>query len=539
MRNLLITLFLSAVLLPGARVWDRNGANPAQASPPVASLSAGSPLGAELIEKIVQREHRFNAEMRHLKPLVETYIQEVTDDPQNPVPVSDHYYLGRLQLDGNLKIHSFTRPSSLPHRLVAKLALLYELQFLPLGFAQMALLDDDFESKYYDFSFVRHEALGDVSCMVFQLQPRANAGKGRFSGTIWVEERDYNIVRFRGIYAPQPANGFYRYLHFDSWRTNVGPNLWLPAYIYSDEPDIKYGVGRSLSFRSQTRLWGYNLHPPTQLQEYTRIEFDTPGISDPADLLQDANPVNSSQQWEAETETRALDRLQVLGLLAAPGNTEKNLQNFIDTLIETNHLDIQGDVHARVLLTSPLESFTVGHTIVVSRGWLDMAPGQATIAAVLAREVSHIALGHDLNNDRILFREEDTVERLRPRRGPEDEDAAHEMTLRLLSNSIYKGDLPEAAWFVGAALEQAPQLKNLVHSLSNLTVEKAATLQGVNDPHPDPSVSREAPLKPALGLDTWNDLLQVVTPGPPDTRKPVPLLLTETPPILRRLQNGE
>jgi len=557
MPNFRITLLASIVLATGLSARGQDSARRVETPPPTVIPDASAPLPDGMLDTMVEREHRFNAEMRHLQPLVETYIQEFKDEPQkDDIPISDHYYLGRLQLDGNLKSHSFLRQSDLPHRIVSKLASLYELQFLPLGFAQMALVDDDFERKYYNFTFAGREILGGVGCLVIHVQPRENAGKGRFSGTIWVEDQDYNIVRFRGIYTPQPVNGFYRYLHFDSWRANVGPNLWLPAYIYSEEPDVKYGVGRVLSLRAQTRLWAYNLRPSTRLQEYTRIEFDTPGISDQAADLEHTNPVESMQQWEIETENRALDRLQALGLLAAEGENENVLQHIVDQLIERNHLDIQGAVRVRVLLTLPLESFTLGHTIVVSRGLLEMLPDQASIATVLAGELSHIALGHNLNNDRVLFREEDTVELLRPKRDPADDNAASKMTLQLLANSSYKDDLPRVATLFRTIEEHAPEIRNLVHlNLVHLgpdpALERGPNLHEVTEHDLNSPVAAAVVTTPSAAalssrrrvdtrLDTWNDVLELMnTNVSVQAAKPDLLQLMEIFPALGRVSTND
>ena len=52
-------------------------------------------------------------------------------------------------------------------------------------------------------------------------------------------------------------------------------------------------------------------------------------------------------------------RLQRAGLLAPDGDVSKVLVTVINNLEITNKLDIQPDVRARVLLTTPLESFTV------------------------------------------------------------------------------------------------------------------------------------------------------------------------------------
>ena len=67
--------------------------------------------------------------------------------------------------------------------------------------------------------------------------PKAKTGNGRFIGRIWVEDQDYNIVRVNGTYSGSSARG--RYLHFDTWRLNLQPGLWLPAYVYSEESDIR------------------------------------------------------------------------------------------------------------------------------------------------------------------------------------------------------------------------------------------------------------------------------------------------------------
>ena len=123
--------------------------------------------------------------------------------------------------------------------------------------------------------------------------------------------------------------------------------------------------------------------------------------------------MEAERMWQHQAEDNAVERLQKIGLLAPPGDVDKVLTTVVNNLIVTNNLDIQPEVRARVLLTSPLESFTIGHTIVVSRGLLDVLPDEASLAMVLARELSHIALGHQLDtkfafNDRMFFADEDT-----------------------------------------------------------------------------------------------------------------------------------
>ena len=122
----------------------------------------------------------------------------------------------------------------------------------------------------------------------------------------------------------------------------------------------------------------------------------------------------AERAWQRQAEENVLDRLQSAGLMAPVGEVEKVLQTVVDNLIITNNLTLEPEVRCRILLTNPLESFTVGHTIIVSRGLLDVLPDEASLAAVLAHELSHLVLGHELDtkyafSDRMIFPDDRTL----------------------------------------------------------------------------------------------------------------------------------
>ena len=359
--------------------------------------SAPPPSFNEVIDRVVQREHLFLAQMRHMHPMVETYLQDLKNDKDGiAYPVKDQYFLGRLDMSDGPEDTSFVGQPGFGHRMIKHLTGLYSLHFLPLGFAQMVILDTDFQKRYYKFTFVRREFLGEVRCLVIDVEPRADSGIARFLGRIWVEDQDYNVVRFNGTYSPHPRTSYY--LHFDSWRLNLRPGTWLPAYVYSEESDLKSGIAKSLHFRAQTRLWGYDLKALTKNSEFTQILVDSPqdasSVKDQSDAAADASPVVAERMWERQAEDNAVEHLQKIGLLAPPGDVDKILLTVVNNLMVTNNIDLQGDIRCRVLLTSPLESFTIGHTIVISRGLLDVLPDEASLAMILAHELSHIVLGH-------------------------------------------------------------------------------------------------------------------------------------------------
>jgi hypothetical protein len=525
------------------------GNSPSAAAP---SLAAAPGSFDQLLDRVVQREHAFVSQMRHMHPLLETYIQSLKPDKELDVaPVSDKYFLGRLDMSHGTDDRSFLGRPGFGHRFMDKLSSLYSVKFLPLGFAQMVIVDEDFQKKYYDFTFVRREFLGEVRCLVIDVQPKPRAGNTRFLGRIWVEDQDYNIVRADGTYSPHPRYGYY--LHFDTWRLNLRPGLWLPAYIYSEESDLKTQMDRKLHYKSQTRLWGYDLQHLAHHEEFTQIQVDSAQtVRDRSETSQDASPVEAERAWERQAEDNALERLQKIGLLAPEGDVDKVLQTVVNNLIITNNLSIVPEVRCRVLLTLPLESFTIGHTIVTSRGLIDVLPDEGALAMVLAHEFSHIALGHRLDtkfafNDRMVFSDEDTFERLNFSRSASDEEAADKKALELLANSPYKDKLASAGLFLKALQARAPELKNLIqphlgNSLGNGKTMRMSTLLTSSPQLQARRTDQVAalPLGSRIKLDPWSNRVELMKTKPiviQSAREKMPFEVTPFFPYLTRFAN--
>jgi hypothetical protein len=509
---------------------------PAQTSPELqlstrdaATQQATATSFDQVVDRAVEREHFFIAQMKQLHPLVETYLQNLKEDKDlgAPVPASDVYFLGRLDMSEGTDDRAFISPTTagLGKRMLSKLSSVYSMKFLPLGFAQMVMLDQDFQRKYYDFTFVRREFLGEVRCVVMDVAPKKDAGKGRFLGRIWIEDQDYNIVRFNGTYYPHPRASYY--LHFDSWRQNLRPGLWLPSLIYSEESDLKYRLGQTLHYKAQTRLWGYNLKDLRRNSEFTEITVDAPqSVQDQSQKAQDATPIEAQRAWERQAEINVLDRLQQIGLIAPEGEIDKVLQTVINNVMVTNNLDIQPEVKCRVLLTTPLESFTIGHTIVMSRGMIDVLPDEASLAMILTHELAHIVLGHHLDtklafSDRMFFPDERTFERMDFARDRGEEEAADKKAVELLNNSPYKDKLSNAGLFLKAVQARAPQLKNLIRahlgdSLLNGDATKMSSLMTAS-PQFDPKKADQVaalPLGGRVKVDPWNNQLELIKTKP-------------------------
>lgn len=519
MRNpkLLVSALLLAIVLPCAANGQDKGASPAP------DKAAQAAMFDQVVDRITSREQENLKELRKYTPVVETYIQNMKLDPNyGPVPDTDKYFLGRMEMsNGGMRNRSYLKQAGFLKKMADTLTSVYSIHYMPLGFMSMIVLDgQSFDRAHYDFKYVRREFLGDVRCLVIDVSPKPRSGQGRFLGRIWVDDQDYNIVRFNGSYGPAPRFG--RYLHFDSWRLNVQPGVWLPAYVYSEESDMPYGFGisRKLRFKAQTRLWGYDETNGNHSSEFSAILVDSK-VQDKSEAAQDASPVQAQREWERMAEDNVLERLTKAGVLAPEGEVDKVLDQVLTNLEVTNKLDIQPEVRARILLTAPLESFTVGHTVVISRGLLDVLPDEASLATVLAHELSHIVLGHRLDtkfafNDRMQFDDEKVFERLRVANSQRDETSADQKAMELLNNSPYKDKLSNAGLFLKQLNERQKDLPNLLRAHLGNSLDMGGRLrmstlmQGAPQlQHRDLDQIAALPLGGRVHVDCWTDRVQL------------------------------
>src|SRR5256885_338846 len=394
-----------------------------------------------------------------------------------------------------------------------------------MGFSWMVFADrQNFDRAHYDFKYDRREFLGEVRCVVFDVKPKSGAGKGMFEGRIWAEDQDFNIVRLNGTYVPRPRNA--EFFHMDSWRLNLVAGYWLPAYIYSEEGDFSYGSKDKLAFKAQSRIWGYDLVKNNREDELTDLKVDA--VKDESAVAQDPSPLEAQREWQQQAEDNVVERLQEAGLLAPSGEVDKVLQTVVNNIEITNNIDLPRPVRCRVMLTSPLETFSVGNTIVISRGLIDTLPDEASLAAVLSHELAHIVLGHNLGskfafNDRMLFTDESTYQNFGFRHVPEEEIAADKKAMELLKTSPYNQKLDTAALFLKELAARGPQLSALLtaHLGNNFTDNKGgvARMAGLLNVGPalDPNKLDQIaalPLGGRVKLNAWDDKVELIKAAP-------------------------
>ena len=511
----------------------QQSANPA-ASASTVPASAPSTLSSamdQVVDRAIDREHALMEMLKTRTPIVETYLQNLKFDRQvGPAPAQDHYFLGRMDLGESLDRRDYlSKDTTFESRLLGGFTRLFKFQYKPMGFSWMIFADRDFNRHIYDFKYVHREFLGDVRCIVFDVSAKKGTGNGRFRGRIWVEDQDDNIVRLNGFYEPRPRNAYF--FHLDSWRLNLIPGYWVPAYVYSEEGDFsndsKDNLKDKMTFKAQTRLWGYDLQKGAPDGEFTQVLVDST-VKDESAAAQDASPLAAQWQWQQQAGDNVIERLQNAGLLAPEGEVDKVLETVVNNLLTTNNIELPGPVHTRVMLTLPLETFSAGNTIVVSRGLVDVLPDEASLAMVLSRELAHIILGHNSGSkyafyDRMLFSDESTYQNLGFRHDPMEEAAADKKALELLKNSPYAQKLNTPGLFLRELEARGPALSALLtpHLGTGFTNRKGAVDRMValmnSAPALDPNQLDQIaalPLGGRVKLNPWDDHAELIKTTP-------------------------
>lgn len=434
----------------------------------------------QMIDKAIAREKEVIKTVKERAPLVETYIQNMRPDPQlGQVPESDQHFLGRVEFgkviggstyevnkntsqggsDGG-KFGFFRHSASFITGLGSSL----HMSFNEGGFIQMLLMDsNDFDRQHYVFGYVRNEFLGSTPTAVFDVTPsNGKRATGRFFGRIWIETRGGNVVRFNGNFAGSEKDS-HEFYHFDSWRTNVQPDLWLPTSFYVEESDSK-SVSRTLKFKAINHIWGYVLKMPPKEAENTSL--DVVGATDVSNEATDVSPLGAQRAWVQQAEDNVVERLFQAGLLDAPSEFDKTLEALAGNILAYNNITLSRPIRCRTLLTEPLESIAIGNTIILSKSLIDTtgiisqdgAQQMGNLNALLAFQIAHIILAHRLDtkyafNDQLLFPSTSVFNRIPMHHTDADNAAAAKKAVELLSAKELEG----GQQYFGLYLQQLQQ----------------------------------------------------------------------------------
>jgi hypothetical protein len=257
--------------------------------------------------------------------------------------------------------------------------------------------------------------------------------------------------------------------------------------------------------------------------------------------------------WITQAENNVIDRLVEAGLVAplSPGGYEnKVLDQIVINLVVPNNLAFTDQLHTRILLSDTVETTTVGNTILISKGLIDTLPSEEAIASVIAMELAHIAMGHHIDtryafNDRLLFPDESTFQRIDMYHSDIDNGTAAKKAMEYLQNSMYKDRLASAGLFYAQLTDRAKVLKALNSPKLGDSLIKADGTAWMSDlQHMAPALnwddlaqSAALPLGSWLKTDPWDDKVQMLDAkryAPMNARDKMPFEVT---PVFYKLQH--
>jgi hypothetical protein len=181
---------------------------------------------------------------------------------------------------------------------------------------------------------------------------------------------------------------------------------------------------------------------------------------------------------------------------------------------------------------------------VLSRGLIDVLPDEASLATIVAHELSHVILGHRMDSnfaffDQLLVDDKETFRHFGFGRTPDEENAANAEAIKLLNNSPYKNQLGNAGLFLSALDARKKDLPNLVSPHLGNRVPVIGDLKASTpvDPKQNPQMIAALPIGGRVKLDPWNDTLTLIKSKPVGTvaeREKMPFEVTPFMPYLTR-----
>ena len=380
--------------------------------------------------------------------------------------------------------------------------------------------------------------------------PKRNHGR-HFLGHIYVEDQEFTIVRFNDIYAPEhglsPTLVESHWFHFDTWRTNVRPGLWMPSYVFCQEIS-KVEDFIVPEFKAQRRFWGYGHNVNSQQEEFSRMLLETDSVADES-ARKDNSPIEAQRAFNHEAEQNVLELLERNSLVAPLGPVEKILDTIVNNIVVTNNLELPMGLHCRVMLTANLDLFSIENTIVITRGLLDVVPDEATLAALLSQEVADALLSKPYQS-RYAFSDQTTIDiaeimkKLCFRDTKEEAAAIQAKSFELLQKSPCAGKLATADLFLEELNRQAKVLSQLISPHVGNRISLADQIRA-SAPKLEPANKTQLaalPIGARIRMDAWtNQIVFMKTASVPliSAGEKLPLEIAPFRPYLTRFQQTD
>jgi TonB family protein len=132
----------------------------------------------------------------------------------------------------------------------------------------------------YNIRYAGKEKIDELNLYIFDVSPKVmpdpKKSKERlFSGRIWVDDQDLQIVKTKGKGVPETKSN--KFPTVETYREHIDGRYWFPTYSYADE-ELIFDNGGSIHVRMKVRYTDFT--PTRATLKVTEIgENETPGSS--------------------------------------------------------------------------------------------------------------------------------------------------------------------------------------------------------------------------------------------------------------------
>jgi len=145
------------------------------------------------------------------------------------------------------------------------------------------------EIDEYDILYVGQQQEDELHCYVFDIAPKKIEKKMRyFQGRIWVDDKDFQIVKTYGQTVPQihGKNDENLFPKFTTWREQIDGQYWFPTYTFAEDTPhfrnqdvqireiIKYTDYRKFGSKTKITYDGKEIGKASDHEPQNKLRFD-------------------------------------------------------------------------------------------------------------------------------------------------------------------------------------------------------------------------------------------------------------------------
>jgi hypothetical protein len=221
---------LAALCLP---VWAHQGSddgNKAATTPVAATTAAPDVNPDEIIRKFAAKEKEFSDALQNYVYRQTSKIQELDDSGDQ---------VGKWEITADITFTADGKRTE--HVIHAPVSTLQNLLLTPedmedLRYTQPFVLTTE-QVPLYDIRYLGKQNADEIACYVFAVKPKKlTPGKRFFEGQIWVDDRDYQIVKTYGkAVGYQKKSDDQQFPKFETLREQIDGKYWFPTYTHADD----------------------------------------------------------------------------------------------------------------------------------------------------------------------------------------------------------------------------------------------------------------------------------------------------------------